>query len=527
MSFQARRAKREARTWSWATTATRGSQAPAPAPVYDVGPKLAVAHDACGRAIHASCDVSAGDTLLVQDAYVAVLSTSQAPRRCHHCMSESPQRECTSCKFARYCDAKCEAAAHRAHAKECIALQRWFTRTEHAPDADVRALARLLWAREHYDAAWWARVSAMAANRRTMHPRTREEAAGIAYRLGTYVGDERDALGMTSPDALMELVCQHETNAFTLSDAHLNGLGVCVNPVLALVNHACDANAAVVFPTETRGVPSQMHLVAMRPIRTGESVLISYVDTTSEREARQRTLLEKYAFTCTCALCERAGPGWHDPRTALWCPLPMCEGWVQACEQGWTQCTQCRQVPHDMETRGLAEAAGVTPRLQHALSAGPLSARDARIMHEMLYTLTRVAPPSHHLVLPLLLAAHTHAIEHRAWDDAVQCAMLAWAGMQARGARDARSALLPHAHPQRATVLAALFHLLCMDTPVFAKRTRFLARPPPFPCMQADTPQRMALTQNILTQALDEARIAFGTASGGGAIYQRLVSVLV
>ena len=113
------------------------------------------------------------------------------------------------------------------------------------------------------------------------------------------------------------------TNAFMLSDAYLDPLGVCVNPTLALVNHACDANAVMVFPTMQRGSPSRMHLVAIRPISAGDAVHMSYVDVATSRAERQAVLQERYGFTCACALCERTQ--WIDPRTALWCT--SCSEW--------------------------------------------------------------------------------------------------------------------------------------------------------------------------------------------------------
>ena len=475
MSFHAKRAERSSKTVTWSTPP------PAPVPMYALqDAPLTIAHGAWGRGLRATRAIQAGETLLIDDAYVRVLRTTEAVHRCHFCLAKEPHLQvCASCDFARYCDDVCEASARPWHKRECAALQRH----KDIPDADVRALAQLLWLKSERTPAWWAPLGAMASNRHAMQDHIREEAAMLAFRLGIFLGtEEREALGLTNADELMELVCQHMTNAFMLSDAYLDPLGVCVNPTLALVNHACDANVVMVYPTMQRGSPSRMHLVAIRPISAGDAVLMSYVDVATSRAERQAVLQERYGFTCACALCERTQ--WIDPRTALWCT--SCPEW-----SGSAACGHRRTEP-----RTLDMGEDTDPDI---------------LVHR-----TALAPPSHYRVWPLLFAAHTRAIERQAWDDAVQCTMLLCAGMQARGARDARSALYPPGHPQRAVLLATLGRLLCENVELHDTPSHLLARPLPCLPMLTDMTSRRFMAHTFLTQALEEACIAFG--HDGGAI---------
>lgn len=476
MSFHAKRAQRVSKTVAWS------APPPEPSPMYALqDAPLTITHDAWGRGLRTRRAVEAGETLLIDDAYVRVLSTTEAMRRCHYCLAKEPHlRVCSSCDFARYCDDECEASARPWHKRECAALQRHKV----IPEADVRALAQLLWLKSQHTQAWWAPLGAMASNRHAMQDHIREEAAMLAFRLGVFLGtEEREVLGLTNADELMELVCQHTTNAFMLSDAYLDPLGVCVNPTLALVNHACDANAVIVCPTMQRGSPSRMHLVAIRPIPAGEAVHISYVDVATSRAERQTVLQERYGFSCACALCERTQ--WIDPRTALWCA--SCSGWSDS-----RGCRQCRHMQPRTVDMGEDSDPGI-------------------LVHR-----TALAPPSHCRVWPLLYAAHTRAIEEQAWDDAVQRTMLLCAGMQARGARDTRSALYPPGHPQRAVLLATLGRLLCEDVELHDTPSHLLARPLPCLRMLTDMASRRSMAHTFLTQALDEACIAFG--HDGGAI---------
>ena len=66
---------------------------------------------------------------------------------------------------------------------------------------------------------------------------------------------------------------QFTTNALTLTSPALTPLGVVISPAVALLNHACEPNAVVVFPrTAERKIEPLMHVVAIRPIAPDEEV---------------------------------------------------------------------------------------------------------------------------------------------------------------------------------------------------------------------------------------------------------------
>lgn len=185
---------------------------------------------------------------------------------------------------------------------------------------------------------------------------------------------QRDALravGIDSATELLDLVCQFASNSFTLTDSDLNPLGVCMHPSMAMINHACTPNAAVVFPFGGAAKNGQqkwndghdkiMQLVALRAIEPGEELLISYVDIADTYEDRRSYLKKRYCFDCRCELCRKSqaklasangqpfaspcsspmqhGPyqgfgvrrpqpnNWIDPRRAVWCPQ-RCGGWI-------------------------------------------------------------------------------------------------------------------------------------------------------------------------------------------------------
>lgn len=67
------------------------------------------------------------------------------------------------------------------------------------------------------------------------------------------------------------------TNTFTVSTPALAPLGVCVSPIVALLNHSCDPNAAIVFPrVDNKEQEPLMYLVTLRHISPEEEVCIFF-----------------------------------------------------------------------------------------------------------------------------------------------------------------------------------------------------------------------------------------------------------
>lgn len=114
---------------------------------------------------------------------------------------------------------------------------------------------------------------------------------------------------------------QLQTNSFTLASPDLTPLGILLSPHCAMANHACDPNAAVVFPNGG-GKPV---MVALREIQPDEEILNSYVDLSAPTSVRQAELEKTYAFTCACAKCTASSASSQSlesyPPDPRWCLL--------------------------------------------------------------------------------------------------------------------------------------------------------------------------------------------------------------
>lgn len=79
-------------------------------------------------------------------------------------------------------------------------------------------------------------------------------------------------------------------------------LGLVLHPLAALANHSCNYNAVVRVEYDRPGNHC-LKIRALRPIASGEEVVVSYVDATNPRRVRQRELQDRYFFTCECSKC--------------------------------------------------------------------------------------------------------------------------------------------------------------------------------------------------------------------------------
>ena len=303
-----------------------------------------------GRGLYLRRGCAAGQLLLRETAFAAVLRRGHATARCSLCLSplgRAPVR-CAACA-ERYCSTACRArACARGHAVECglryaavapvTALMAVRALLASPPPAQRGAAAGGAAA----GGAGWARVAAHeACGALESHAERLEPArlsrlrlqARLAWRS---VGAALEARGQGEA-ALLRLLCQAETNTFAISallplsdaaegaQAAAEGgptaaaeakeaqeaapsaacrvaaarVGEGIFPFAAMLNHACEPNTALVF----RG--RVLELRACRAVERGEQLWGCYGPQVGHapRAARRQSLREQYFFACACAAC--------------------------------------------------------------------------------------------------------------------------------------------------------------------------------------------------------------------------------
>ena len=85
-----------------------------------------------------------------------------------------------------------------------------------------------------------------------------------------------------------------KTNSIPIGDGYAGMFAF-----ISRANHSCDANARYVWREDKK----KEFLIAQKDIEPGDEITVEYADMLMRREDRQKFLLERHNFRCTCNLC--------------------------------------------------------------------------------------------------------------------------------------------------------------------------------------------------------------------------------
>ncbi|XP_024152173.1 histone-lysine N-methyltransferase SMYD3 [Oryzias melastigma] len=258
-----------------------------------------------GNGLQAKTKIRRGVLITSTEPLAYCVSNKWAREVCHHCFTRCETLlRCSQCKTARYCNAACQKQAWPGHKKECRCLCNLLPRR---PTDSVRLSARLIFtllnppqsnSEELYS------IDEHKSHLDLMPEQKKEGLSELAAMLELYMQKEIPDLKqrMTSELPLscretLSIIAKVTCNCFTISDGELQELGVGLYPSLSLLNHDCRPNCVMVF----RG--TELQLRAVQDINPGEELTISYIETLSVTEDRQKQLEDQYHFTCQCQRC--------------------------------------------------------------------------------------------------------------------------------------------------------------------------------------------------------------------------------
>uniref|UniRef100_A0A672ZTP8 [histone H3]-lysine(4) N-trimethyltransferase n=1 Tax=Sphaeramia orbicularis TaxID=375764 RepID=A0A672ZTP8_9TELE len=251
-----------------------------------------------GRGLRVTRAFKVGELLFSCPAYTHVLSVRERGCYCEFCFTRKEGlARCGKCRKAFYCNAKCQKADWAMHKLECSAMmafgENW------CPSEMTRLVARIL------------------AKKKTQKERCGSEKILPVGEMQSHVEDvdndkremnEADIAGLHRfyskhvefPDHkdLLTLFSQVACNGFTIEDDELSHLGTAVYPDVALVNHSCLPSVIVTY----NGTLAEVR--AVQDMKTGDEVLISYIDLLYPTDDRNNRLRESYYFTCDCQECK-------------------------------------------------------------------------------------------------------------------------------------------------------------------------------------------------------------------------------
>src|SRR6266404_1449256 len=98
---------------------------------------------------------------------------------------------------------------------------------------------------------------------------------------------------------LMEIMGKLDMNHVLITRYGIDELSLGIGLYLgfALLNHSCDPNACMTFDKNKMGVR------AVKDIKKGKEITVTYIDVLRERPKRQDILKYEYYFDCGCDRC--------------------------------------------------------------------------------------------------------------------------------------------------------------------------------------------------------------------------------
>ncbi|GLA68307.1 hypothetical protein AtubIFM55763_003376 [Aspergillus tubingensis] len=262
-----------------------------------------------GRGLFASTDIAVGeDVLHIPVPFVAVLDTEHLGEVCSGCFGQRQLEEegialkgCRGCGVVKYCDKTCQAKDWKlGHSLECTIYQKLKPRIL---PINARAVLRMVLRseRQKYSDEELDQFLQLETHIKDIRDKSASQWERISLSskaIKAYSGTDMSEEVISAMGAKLDL------NSFNLTNAVYDRLGVYLHPYAAIFNHSCDHNAAVSFDGPN------LHIKALRPIRKGEQIFITYIDVTDPYPIRQHNLQSRYYFTCHCSKCtsEAASP---------------------------------------------------------------------------------------------------------------------------------------------------------------------------------------------------------------------------
>ncbi|XP_075453191.1 histone-lysine N-methyltransferase SMYD3 isoform X2 [Ascaphus truei] len=217
-----------------------------------------------GNGLQAARELSLGITVCSEQPYVYTVCKKSQGAVCESCLRRKEKLlRCSQCKFARYCDARCQLEQ---------------------PDCASEELYS---------------VSNLQSNIKELNDEMKEGLGHLATTLELYLKKEiQDASQLPPGFHILEYFGKVTCNSFTISDGEMQDVGVGLYPSMSLLNHSCDPNCVIVF--EGRHIL----LRTVKEIPMGEELTISYIDVKVNTHMRQNQLQRQYCFICDCHRCQ-------------------------------------------------------------------------------------------------------------------------------------------------------------------------------------------------------------------------------
>ncbi|XP_055626041.1 histone-lysine N-methyltransferase SMYD3-like [Toxorhynchites rutilus septentrionalis] len=287
-----------------------------------------------GRGIATKTDLNVGNIFFSELPCLIVLEPDAMFSRCNYCGRENEKDliPCDSCCSSMYCSEECkEKALMSYHRFECKIAEKLKHLFKGPKSTRMFHLAlRLFWMilsnfstnpvsfRQHLNEKFknFRNPFLLESEKIPFHilsvdqPDMSKDRTGegimqfisvLMYKIVIEENDStRNSLLEEDHSCLLEILHGLVLRAKNISDQSGDDM-TCLYPLLRMVNHSCAPNA------ERFMINGTSILVAKRPIKVGEQILISYIPNctveTKEKDKRKAMLQKEFNFDCQCSGC--------------------------------------------------------------------------------------------------------------------------------------------------------------------------------------------------------------------------------
>ncbi|KAM4693770.1 histone-lysine N-methyltransferase SMYD3 isoform 3-T3 [Discoglossus pictus] len=203
-----------------------------------------------GNGLRATEALSLGTLVSSAQPYVYTVCRGKSREAaCDHCLRRKEKLlRCSQCKFARYCDARCQRDAWQDHKRECMCLK---SISPNFPTDSVRLLAKIVFKllqQPDSPSDDLYSVSDLQSHIKELSAEMKDGLRHLAITLELYLKQEiQDASQLPPGFNILEYFGKVTCNSFTISDGEMQDVAVGLYPSMSLLNHSCDPNCVIVF----------------------------------------------------------------------------------------------------------------------------------------------------------------------------------------------------------------------------------------------------------------------------------------
>ncbi|ETO85256.1 hypothetical protein F442_00940 [Phytophthora nicotianae P10297] len=265
-----------------------------------------------GRLLRATRDVKTGESVLRDRAYGNVVLSANRAALCAVCLRTADADICCDdCSKVFFCSEACQEKLQDVHEKECEALEEVdLVASKTSVDVDLlRLLIRILVSRSQ-DASDGKLHMDEEGNVRSSYANVKDLVHVLDKEAGPWADHVRAGAKKILEDLsdechlpvdeILVIAAQINENSYSLDALDEKHLVAAVGlfPICGLINHSCQPNC-----TWSNAGESIMEVRALRDIKEGEEITLSYIDIDKERSERQKELRDTKHFDCQCERC--------------------------------------------------------------------------------------------------------------------------------------------------------------------------------------------------------------------------------